>query len=413
MLIFLRLFRESLIFSVQALILNKLRTFLSLLGITIGIFAIIAVFTLVDTMENSIRDSVASLGDDVIFVEKWPWATGSDYPWWKYWQRPDPDLREYEALRNRLTKASAVSFLGETNKTVEYKSNSLENISVKCVSHDYERVRSFVLEEGRYFTQSESASGRNLAVIGHDVARQLFQNTSPINRTIKVAGNKVQVIGVLEKEGESIVGGSVDTWAIIPINYAKNIFDLDRINTKILAKAAPGVTNDELKDDIRSAMRPIRKLRPREEDNFAMNESSLLSSGLDDLFSLINQVGLIIGGFSILVGGFSIANIMFVSVKERTPLIGIQKSLGAKNYFILFQFLFEAVILSLFGGLIGLFLIYLMTLLGTALSDTDIILSTWNVILGILISVGIGLVSGIIPAWVASRLNPVDAIRAN
>jgi putative ABC transport system permease protein len=413
MLIFLRLFRESLIFSIQALILNKLRTFLSLLGITIGIFAIIAVFTLVDTMENSIRQSVSSLGDDVIFIQKWPWATSNDYPWWKYWQRPDPSTKEYELLKPRLTKAEAVAFLGDTRKTVEFKSKSLENVEIKCVSQDYGMLRSLVLVEGRYFTQPESVSGRNLTIIGHTIAEQLFPNTSPIGKTIKIAGNKVQVIGVLEREGESLLGNSTDGWAIIPVNFAKNIFDLDRINPSILVKAAPNVSNDELMDDIRSSMRPIRKLRPKEDDNFAMNESSLLSSGLDDLFKLINRVGIIIGGFSILVGGFSIANIMFVSVKERTPLIGIQKSLGAKNYFILFQFLFEAVILSLFGGLIGLGFIYLGTLLASLVSDTAIILSTSNVIIGVMISVCIGLVSGIIPAWIASRLNPVDAIRAN
>ncbi len=414
--LFFKLLRESLVFALKALGLNLLRSFLSLLGITIGIFAIISVFTMVDTMESSIRDSVKSLGDDVIFVQRMPWAPekgDGEYAWWKYFRRPDPTIKELDVLNDQLTNALACAFVGEGNRTIEYFNNSVERASVKAVTYDFNQVRAVNFTEGRYFSPSEAAGGKNYALIGANIAEGLFPNTSPLNKDIKVSGRKFQVIGVFEKEGEDLIGTSIDNDVVIPAAYANSIFDVRSMGTYIMVKSKPGVTVDEMRAELVGVMRGIRRLRPREDNNFALNEQSILSSGLDELFGMVHGAGFIIGIFSIIVGGFSIANIMFVSVRERTPHIGIQKSLGAKNGFILRQFLFEAVILCLIGGLIGLLFIFLGTLLAGSAMDMEVTLTLKNIVLGIVISVTIGVVSGIIPALFAARLDPVEAIRAN
>lgn len=401
--------------AISALVVNKLRTVLSLLGITIGILAIISVFTMVDSMEKQVRGSVESLGDDVIFIQKWPWTFGENYPWWKYWQRPVPDTKEMQEVQRRSSNAEAVSFTAMMNKTIEYGNTILENVSIVCVSHDWEKIKTFELIDGRYFTPFESAGGRNVAVIGTEVAAGLFGEADPIGKTIKLMGRKINVIGVFEKEGESLFGNSTDNQVVIPANYARTLIDIrrERFNPMIQVKGKEGVSNEELKDELRGIMRSVRKQKPLADDNFALNETSLLSNSMEGLFDVINGAGWFIGLFSILVGGFGIANIMFVSVKERTHIIGIQKSLGAKNYFILLQFLFEAVFLCLIGGAAGLLIVFILSYAGSNILEMDIALSIGNVILGLSISAWIGLISGIIPAWIASRLDPVEAIRSN
>ena len=413
--LFARLIRESYIFAFQAIIVNKLRTILSLLGITIGIFAIVSVFTVVDSMETQIKQSFESLGNNVILVGKWPWAFGGDYPWWKYMKRPVPKPSEVEEIRRRCNTAEASAFLLSMSKTVERTGNSVENATILCVSDDYEKVQTVDVVDGRYFTYSELAGGRNVALIGNTIAEGLFSSADPIGNEIKVLGRKIQVIGVLKKEGESTFGNSADKMVVIPINFAKNLIDLnfEGFDPTIMVKAKTNVSNEELKDELTGVMRSVRRLKPSVEDDFALNESSLLTKGVEDIFKIIKIVGWIIGGFSILVGGFGIANIMFVSVKERTNIIGIQKSLGAKNYFILFQFLFESIFLCLMGGIIGLFLIFAGTLIATYVFDFSISLSQGNILFGIVLSTIIGLISGLIPAYSASKLNPVEAIRSN
>lgn len=413
---FLNLIKESFLFAISALKVNRLRTLLTLLGITIGIFAIISVFTVLDSLENTIRSSLSSLGDDVVYIQKWPWAPppGEEYKWWEYLNRPVPSLKEYEQIKKRNDRAEIVNFAASAMRTVKYRNNTRENTIIWANSHEFEKIRTFELQNGRYFTLFESNAGKNICLIGYQVAEDLFRGINPVGKEIKIQGRKITVVGQIAKEGKDILnsGGSLDEMVVIPIVYAKTIMDIKSENTNpmIMVKARPNVSVAELKDELRSILRSVRTIHPKQKDNFALNQSSILNSALNSIFAVINVAGWLIGGFSILVGGFGIANIMFVSVKERTNLIGIQKALGAKRRFILFQFLFEAVILSLIGGIIGLLLIFIGSIIASNKVDLEITLTFGNIILGLIISVIIGIIAGFFPSSKASKLNPVEAI---
>lgn len=413
MLLIVRLISESFRFAVVALFVNKVRTILSLLGITIGIFSIISVFSVFDSLEKAIRDDIDSLGDNVLFIQKWPWmAGGSDYPWWKYWQRPEASLNEMQELEKRSNAAQAFAFLVGTSRNISFNTITIDNVSINAVSHDYVEVMPFDLEAGRYFTPLESQSGRNVIIIGAEVAEALFPNTDPVGQTLKVFGLRMDIIGLMKKQGENIFGNSNDKSAIIPINFARNVIDIRERGTTIVVKAKDGVSNEELLDELTGIMRSVRKIKPSGEDNFAINQMDIINKSFDQLFGVIAIVGWIIGGFSLLVGGFGVANIMFVSVKERTSQIGIQKSLGAKNYFILLQFLVEAIFLSIMGGIVGLLIVLAMSVMVSSFSSFTLVLSLQNILLGLIVSGIIGLISGFIPAWTASRLDPVEAMRS-
>lgn len=412
--IIFRLIKESVIFAYQALILNKLRSFLSLLGISIGIFSIIAVFTLVDTLEGGIRDGVNKLGDDVVFIQKWPWGGGPDFAWWEYWQRPHPRYREFRELQQKEVGAAAMCFQMDLNRSVSYEDKNLSRVQVDAVSEDYTRVQNLDIAYGRFLTDKEIRSGASSVIIGHELATLLFGDAeTSLDKRIKVGNRKVTVIGVLEKSGSGISFNSQDNNVICSIQFARSIANRSRADNSILVKATEGVSIAELKDRLEGAFRAIRRIHPKEKSDFSMNESSMLNSSLDSFFGVVNIAGLVIGLFSILVGGFSIANIMFVSVKERTNLIGIQKSLGAKSYFVLLQFLFEAVFLSLAGGAVGIGIVFIGTVIASLALDMNALISIKNITLGLSISAIIGLISGLAPALQAARMNPVDAIRSN
>ncbi len=413
----LKLIFESLLFAFQSVTVNKLRTLLSLLGITIGIFSIIAVFTIVDSLEINIRESLNSLGSNIIYIQKWPWTeeNGADYQWWKYVNRPVPTYEEYEAISKRSTRAQDVSFLVSTNLKVKYENNTAENTRIIGVSKDVEKVRTIELSQGRYFSVFEINSGRNMAVIGYSVARNLFPNINPIGKTIIINGFKLKVIGVIASEGKSGFSDSMDESIVIPVNFIRNIIDIreERMNPEIWVRTKSNVSNEELKDELRMLLRSVRRLKPGSEDNFALNQTSLINKQLDGFFKTLNIAGWFIGIFSLLVGGFGIANIMFVGVKERTNQIGIQKALGAKRFFILSQFLFESVMLGASGGLIGLVIIWIGVLIINYTTDFNVSLTLGNIFLGIFISSFIGLISGLAPAWSAAKMNPVTAINTS
>lgn len=412
--IVIRLIFESFIFALQAIRVNKVRTLLSLLGITIGIFSVISVFTVFDSMERSIKSSIDSLGDNVLFVQKWPWSMGGTYPWWKYINRPEPQLKELEEIQRKSNTIESSTFMVGASRLVKYGNNSIDAATILGVSHDYNKVMKFDLQDGRYFTPVESKSGKAVVIVGAEIIENLFNNIDPIGRKIKIFGRKLEIIGVTVKEGEDIFGNSNDDQLIIPVNFARTVIDLKSTSTNIIVKAKPNVSNDEMKDELIGILRSLHKIKPSKENDFAINETDIISKGFEGLFAIIAGVGWLIGSFSLLVGGFGIANIMFVSVKERTNQIGIQKSLGAKNYFILLQFLFEAIFLSTFGGILGLLIVLIIVIIVNMQGmPLDLVLTQGNIILGIGVSGFIGLLSGFIPAFSASKLNPVDAMRSN
>ncbi|WP_167291186.1 ABC transporter permease [Hymenobacter busanensis] len=416
----LRLVLESFRFAWQALRANLLRTILSLLGVTVGIFAIIAVFTVVDSLEASIRQSMNFVGDKVIYVQKWPWAFGGEYPWWKYFNRPLPTQREFRSLQRLLPADShrgVALFAAQGGNTLKAGDNSVESVALQGVTFDFRRVSDVPVTEGRYFLPQEVEGAANVAIVGYDIAHNLYPNGSALGKVFRTRGQKFTIVGVMEKEGKKLLDTpSNDTNVLVPVGAFSKIFAISTGGftgaQAILAVKGrdddPGLQN--LESEIRGAMRNIRGLKPREEDNFALNRPEMLADAITKLFSVIGLVGAVIGSFAILVGGFGIANIMFVSVKERTNIIGIQKSLGAKNYFILFQFLFEAVFLCLIGGAAGLFLVYLITLVPQ--DSLKVFMSMNRIVLGLSLSVVIGVLSGIIPAVLASNMDPVIAIRS-
>ena len=417
MILFIRLVIESFGFAYNSLKVNKLRTFLSLLGITIGIFAIISVFTVIDSLERYIRESLNALGSNMIYVQKWPWAPPegeTEYPWWKYLNRPVAELEEADELLRKSRLAENGAFLFGFARSVQFENNKADNSEILATSGGLLDVWNLKIARGRYFSDAEMTSGAPVAVIGDEIAGKLFENSDPLGKTIKIQGYKFLIIGVYEKTGQDMFGTSMDKRIHIPNTKALYLIDIrnsDR-GQAICLRSKPDADPKEFLAEIEGIMRTIRELKPSEENNFALNEVSLISNRFDAFFKVFNLAGWIIGGFSILVGGFGIANIMFVSVKERTKLIGIQKSLGAKRYFILFEFIFEAVVLSMIGGFIGLFLIFIGTLIFNNLSSMSITLTTGNIFMGIIISSVIGFIAGLMPARSAARLDPVTAINS-
>ncbi len=414
---FLHQIFESVAFALQALKSNLLRTTLSLLGVTIGIFAIIAVYTIVDSLERTIREDMSFIGDDVMYVQKFPWKFGGsdEYPWWKYFNRPTNSVNDFRFLDKNVQNAKAVAIIAsKRNLNAKSDYNSMGGTVFMGVSHGYNKITDFTIDYGRYFTPQEIETARDVMVIGANIADKLFGKQSPLNKTIRIKGKSFMVIGVMRKEGANIFGESfLDERMLVPYTAFSKMYLIGNkgIDPMIAIK---GYQEDkelmELEGELRGLLRTRRGLKPYQEDNFALNRTELFAQAITGLFGVIGLAGGVIGSFSILVGGFGIANIMFVSVKERTNLIGIQKALGARNYFILCQFLFEAMFLSLIGGLFGLLFVYLLTFV--PLGSLTITLTFKNVFTGLFISSFVGIVSGVIPAYSASRLDPVEAMRS-
>ena len=411
----LRLIFESFRFAWQALRANLLRTMLSLLGVTVGIFSIIGVLTMVDSLEANIRKSLSSIGENSIYVDKFPWVCGeegNDYPWWKYFTRPRPKYSEFLYLKDHVKNTDAVTIMDWSIANAKYESNSYDAL-VQGVTYDFNQITDVPITEGRYFIEQETNSGENVALLGAEIYETLFPNGDGIGKNIKIKGQKFTVIGTQEKKGKQLVdvGGNPDAKIYIPFIKHKRMFSSGNLYGMIQLQALKEENGMEtLEGEITGLMRTQRGLRPTEEDNFALNKPDAAANALSSVFDALRVGGYIIGAFALLIGGFGIANIMFVSVKERTNIIGIQKSLGAKNYFILFQFLFESVFLCVLGGSFGLLLVYLISFID--LGSLDLILTTGNMTMGIFIASFIGILSGIIPASQAASLNPVIAIRS-
>jgi putative ABC transport system permease protein len=410
---FFRLLKEGLFFAVNSVAVNKLRTFLSLFGITIGIFSIISVFTVLDWMEKAIRDSIATLGDNVVYVQKWPWSFDRNLAWWDIAKWPAVSIEDYRTVLEKSTKTEAACFDVTQSKQIKYKKNVASGVDITGITYEFKDLRALEIEKGRYFSPFECSTGKNVAVLGSIIAEKLFDKTDPIGKDVTIGGFKTTVIGVVKKEGKGALGGlELDERTLVPLNFAKSFVNLRNrfVDTEVMIKAKPGVPVQELTEEVTMLLRSARRIRPGVQDNFSVNRATLLTQGFDAVFAGINVGGWLIGGLAILVGGFGIANIMFVSVRERTNQIGIQKALGAKRFFILQQFLVESFLLSVLGGILGIIMIFIGTLLINYLYDLNMYLTLGNILLAIIISGLIGIVAGYAPAYSAARMNPVDAI---
>ncbi len=407
---------ESVVFAFTSLKTDKFRAFLSLLGVAIGIFSIVAVFCAVDALKANVMSGLNSFGSDVIYIQEQPWEPeegDSEYKWWEYRKRPSITEEEYNFLKSHADNARAIVYSSMFYGLFKRGRNSFDNGYVIATSPDLDKVANIEIDKGRNFSLLEAKSGTNVAVLGYEVASALFPDEDPLGKVIKVKNKSTVVIGVIKKQGQSMVSVfDTDNAVIIPLNYGKTMYDVSHKDGMIILAPNEGLDPDEFIASIRMLYRAQRRLKPSQKDNFAINKMTFLVKSFEGIFSVINTVGWVIGGFSLLIGGFGIANIMFVSVKERTNQIGIQKALGAKRYVILTQFLVEAAVLSLAGGLAGVLLVYIISLFMANNPSFPLVLSFGNIIKGLIIALVIGIISGVIPAYVASKLDPVKAINS-
>ena len=413
---FIKLIYESIVQAFQQLAANKLRSFLSLTGISIGIICIISVLSAVDSLKDNVSSSFEKLGDDVLYVDKQPWNEDPGQNWWKYQQRPQPSYEDLEAIKTKAKLSEKASFsVFMPGRTVKFGSSSVEGAYMAGITEDYGEIFNLEFEKGRYFMPFEFSTAANRVVLGSVIAEALFGSLDPIGKEIKIKGMDFQVVGVLKKEGNTLINiFQFDEAMLICYNTAKKLINVKSRytwGTSLNVKAKEGVHLDDLRDEVTGILRSERRIKPKEDENFAVNQLSMFTNLLAPIFSTMNVVGILIGGFSILVGMFSVANIMFVSVKERTSIIGIKKALGARQSIILLEFLIESVVLCLIGALFGLLIVYGLLKLATMAFQYEIYLSGTNILVALILALVIGVLSGLVPAWQAAKLDPVEAMR--
>lgn len=401
--------------ALQELWKNKLRTFLSLFGITIGIFCIIGVLAVVNSLEQNIKNEVSSLGTNTIYIDKWEYIDGgSDYPWWKFVNRPSPRIEEVKQIKERTPGAKYTAFRIATRDVVEYRGSELSNINYYGISEDFDDIQPFQLSAGRYITDGEFERGSNLIVIGHEVAEKLFgEPERAVDQEVKLRGKKVVVVGVIRKQGKQMIGGwDFDQSIILPFKFAERIMNKLRTDPLIMVQGQDDLSSKALKDELAGTMRSIRKLPPTKDDNFALNDINDFTDAVSNAFVSLNIGGWAIAALSLIVGMFGVANIMFVTVRERTGQIGLKKAIGAKNRVILTEFLLESAFLCVIGGMIGLLLVFVLTQVLTNVLNFPVYISTSNMALAVGICILVGVIAGFIPASQAARMDPVVAIRS-
>ena len=409
----LNILSNSFRLTMQELMVNKLRTALSLIGISFGIFCIIGVLATVNSLEKNIQDEIKGLGTNTIYIDKWDYSGGPDYPYWKFVNRPLPKYDEIAFIKQRSQLASHVSFNVNNVGNIENKNNVLQGVTYYGITEEQNLIQPLIIQYGRYISTSEFVAGSNVAIIGFDNAEKLFIKAEiAVGKEIVLNGKKAKVVGVIKKEGQNLIGWNYDQCVMIPYRFIRSIFDEKRSNAFIMAMAKEGVSTVAFKDELEGVMRSIRKLSPKTEDNFSLNDVSGFSDQVSSVFVSVNIGGWAIGALSLIVGAFGIANIMFVTVKERTAMIGLKKAIGAKRKSILLEFLLEAAIICIMGGLIGLLLVYILTIVLSALFNFPVFISAGILSLAISICIIIGILAGIIPATIAAKLDPVVAIRS-
>jgi len=399
--------KEGIFIAFGAIAANKLRSVLTTLGIVIGIVVVTLMATVIEGMSMALDKSISSLGADVYYLSKWNWF---GHEWWKSRNRKNITFREAEQLRQRFTHAEAVApVVSSWQQTIKYRNRSVKG-NLNGTVPEYEITSGVVPADGRFFNEYEASAGRPVCIIGHDVAANLFEREDPIGKSIKIGGYNYRVIGVLEREGDFLGTSffSKDTQAFIPATNFLKIFGTNR-SIDIHVKLSKELPKDDAREEMIGVFREIRGILPGEENDFGVNTQDFLKQVFDSVVATIGIVGFLITSLSLLVGGVGIMNIMFVSVKERTREIGTRKALGATRRAILFQFLVEAATICLLGGLIGLALSWPLSLIIDEILPSRMPL--WVVVLSLSISICVGLLSGIIPAYTAARMNPVDALR--
>ena len=408
---------ESFTQAFQQLMANKLRSFLSLLGIMIGIFCIIAVKSAVDSLEDNVRQSFNKLGNDVIYINKQPWNEDPGENYWKYARRPNPSYKDYKILVENLNTAKAVAYSFIVGfKTVKYGNNNVERTLAIAVTDTYDGFHNLEFEAGRFFSPTEYATGANRVLLGYRVAQELFRDQDAIGKEVKYFGRNMIVVGVLKQSGKDLLKFyNYDDCIMIGFENARSMVNVkpnSNWGSNLQVKAGDGISEQQLKDEVIITLRKARYLKPREGDNFSLNSMTMLGDALNTVFGALGIAGMVIGGFALLVGVFSVANIMFVSVKERTSIIGIKKALGAKPWVIMLEFLIESIVLCLVGGLMGLIVVWLALKGLSAVSDFEMYISIKNMFVTFLVAAVSGVIAGFIPARQAAAMDPVEAIRA-
>jgi putative ABC transport system permease protein len=394
---------------------NKLRTFLSLLGITFGIFCIISVLATISSMKTAVQNDIKTLGTNTVFIDKWEYRNDNNYPWWRYYKRPTPKYDELKQLKERVPIIENATFMTQDQSVFEYGNDLLNNTNYYGVTEDFAKIEHFNIGDGRYLQQTDFESGANSVVIGFNVAEKIFANPEQaIGKTVRLKGGKPAiVIGVIEKQGQSMMDmWGYDDCIIMPYKFLKQIIRDDDAQPKIIVEGKENVSIPALKDELTGAMRSIHKLSPSQEDDYSLNDIESFSKFMDSIFANINIGGWAIAALSLIVGMFGVANIMFVTVRERTAQIGLKKALGAKKSTIISEFLLESSFLCIIGGLIGLVAVFILATVLSSMFSFAVSVPMGIIILAVGICLFVGIVAGIIPAVIAARLDPVVAIRS-
>jgi len=401
--------------SLQELKNNKLRSTLSLTGVAFGIFCIISVLATVESLQNKIQSDINAIGTNTIYVDKWEYTNDNDYPWWKFVNRPMPRYQDVSYIKERSTLAENIAFFTSNQTSLEYGNFELQNVGVYGVSDEYDKIQTIDIAAGRYFTPTEFLHGSAIAVIGYENAMQMFGSPErAIGKSVSFNKHRVNIIGVIAKQGRMVNASDYDHCILLTYYYYASIYNVMDPNTDpyVMVKAKPNVPTAALTDELKGVMRQIRKLGPRQEDNFALNDINFLAQAVSGFFGTVNIGGWAIAGLSLIVGAFGVANIMFVTVRERTSQIGLKKAIGAKSRTILLEFLLESAFLCVIGGFMGLLMVWGLAAILNAVLPFAIIISGKIISLAFSICVILGILSGIIPATIAARMNPVVAIRS-